>query len=114
MSDIAVRSSRSRQATRLAWADRLARHSASHVSVAAFCASEGVSVNSFFYWKRLLASSTPPSTSDAEPRFLPVHVQTALAPVEVVLLGGTVLRLAPGCDLGFVRSLVDALGRNPC
>jgi hypothetical protein len=112
MSDVAVRPSRSRQATRQAWADRLARHSASPLTVAAFCASEGVSVNSFFYWKRQLATPTP--SPDAPLRFLPVHVQSAIPPVEVVLPGGIVLRLGPGCDLAFVRPLIDALERDSC
>ena len=114
MSDNAVRPPRSRQATRQAWADRLARHSASALSVAAFCASEGVSANSFFYWKRRLATPTATPASESLPRFLPVHVHAANAPVEVVLPGGAVLRLAPGCDPAFVRSLVDALGGRPC
>ena len=112
MSEITVSPSRSRQATRQAWADRLARHFASDLSVAAFCVSEGVSVNSFFYWKRQLSSSA--SAFAAEPRFLPVRVLPAPAPVEVVLPGGAVLRLGPGCDLAFVRSLVEVLGSKPC
>ena len=114
MSDIAVPHSRSRQATRQAWVDRLARHSASDLSVAAFCVTEGVSANSFFYWKRQFATHAPTPASDASRRFLPVHVLPASAPVEVVLSGGTVLRLATGCDLTFVRSLIDALERDSC
>jgi hypothetical protein len=41
-------------------------------------------------------------------------VLAAPAPVELVLPGGVVLRLAPGCDLDFVRTLVAALGGRPC
>ena len=40
-----------------------------------------------------------------------------LAPVtalELVLPGGAVLRIPPGCDLAFVRALVAALGDQPC
>jgi transposase-like protein len=113
MSELAVAPSRSRQATRQAWIDRLARHRASNLSVAAFCAAEGVSANSFFYWKRQFAASAA-SPPDAPPRFLPVHVQAVPLPVEVVLPGGAVLRLAPGCDLAFVRSLVEVLGSDSC
>jgi hypothetical protein len=113
MSDLAVAPPRSRQATRQAWIDRLARHRASDLSVAAFCAAEGVSANALFYWKRQFAASAP-TPPDAPPRFLAVHVQAAPHPVEVVLPGGAVLRLAPGCDLAFVRSLVDALGGDSC
>jgi hypothetical protein len=114
MREIAAHSPRNREVTRQAWADRLVRHHASGLSVAAFCASEGVSANSFFYWKRQLVTPAPTPASEVPPRFLPVHVRAATAPVEVVLPGGAILRLGPGCDLVFVRSLVDALGGEAC
>jgi transposase len=102
---------RSREATRQVWVERLARFATAEQSVAAFCAAEGVSPNSFFYWKRQLAGLAV--APNAEPRFLPVRV-TPAAPVEVVLPNGATLRLAPGCDLAFVRSLIDALAGAPC
>jgi hypothetical protein len=102
---------RSREATRLLWVERLSRFAAGEQSAAAFCASEGVSPNSFFYWKRRLAG--PAVAPDAGPCFLPVRVAPP-SPVEVVLPNGATLRLAPGCDLAFVRSLFDALAGAPC
>src|SRR5262245_10877872 len=110
MSDPVGRPRRSREASRQLWAERLARFARAEQSVAAFCAAEGVSPNSFFYWKRQLAA--PAAGPGAGPLFLPVRV-TPTSPVEVVLPNGAVLRLAPGCDLAFVRSLIDALGA-PC
>lgn len=88
MSDPVGRPRRSREATRQLWSERLARFSAAEQSVAAFCAAEGVSPNSFFYWKRQLAA---PSGTDGGPLFLPVRVAPA-SPVEVVLPNGAVLR----------------------
>lgn len=111
MSEPVGRPRRSREATRQLWAERLARFAAAGQSAAASCASEGVSLNSFFYWKRPLAA--PPSPPDAGPVLLPVRLAPA-APVEVALPGGAVLRLAPGCDLLFVRSLIGALAGEPC
>ena len=113
MSDLVEQPPRSRQATRQLWAQRLARFPQTGLSVAAFCAAEAVSTNSFFYWKRQLIAPAP-STSDAAPRLLPVRVQPSSDPVEIVLPNGTVLRLAPGCDLAFVRSLLQALAGQPC
>ena len=107
MSDPVGRPRRSREATRQLWAERLARFAAAGQSAAAFCAAEGVSPNSFFYWKRRLAAAP-----DAGPLFLPVRVASP-APVEVALPSGAVIRIAPGCDLAFIRSLIDALGA-PC
>ncbi len=110
MSDPVGRPRRSREATRQLWADRLARFAAADLTVAAFCAAEGVSMNSFFYWKRQLAT---PVAASAEPVLLPIRV-TPAAPVEVALPSGAVLRIAPGCDLAFVRSLIDSLAGAPC
>jgi hypothetical protein len=75
---------------------------------------------SFYSWKRRLAAEAPSpdaeQTSDGRPgpRLLPVRLAPAPAPVELVLPGGAVVRVPPGCDLAFVRSLVEALGETPC
>jgi hypothetical protein len=34
--------------------------------------------------------------------------------VELVLPGGTIVRLSPGCELSWVRALVAALGGASC
>jgi transposase len=112
MSDVAEPQRRSRQTTRRLWAERLARFPDSGLSVTAFCAAEGVLPNSFYYWKRQLADAAAVGPG-APPLFLPVRV-TPAAPVELALPSGAVLRLAPGCDLAFVRSLLDALAGAPC
>ena len=110
MSESADRPRRSRAATRQLWVDRLSRFAASDLSVAAFCAAEGVSPNSFFYWKRQFAHAPDRA---AEPLFLPVHLAPA-APVEIVLANGTLLRVSPACDPAFVRALLTSLTGVPC
>jgi hypothetical protein len=104
---------RSRAATRQSWVERLDRFTASQLSVVAFCRREGISVQAFYYWKHKLAARATAPRDDA-PRLLPVRLLTPPAPVEVVLPNGPVLRLSPGCDLSFVRCIVDALGGAPC
>ena len=86
MSDPVTPPRRSREATRLLWVDRLARFPDTGLTVAAFCAAENV---------------------------FPVRVAPSSA-IEIVLPGGTVLRITPGCDPAFVRSLIDALAGAPC
>lgn len=109
-----------RAATRQNWLERLARFPSSGLSPAQFCAAEGISLPSFYAWKRRLrAEALEPATapsSDAVPgpRLLPVRLSLPTATVELVLPGGAVLRLAPGCDLAFVRSLLNVLGGKPC
>jgi transposase len=101
------------------WRQRLARFDSSGLSVTAFCAREGVPLPSFYAWRRRLNGSTVrPQTADldtptVQAPFVPVRIREA-ASVELHLPGGTTLRLTPGCDLGFVRSLVAALGEPSC
>ncbi|HET8681725.1 MAG TPA: hypothetical protein VFM54_07600 [Micromonosporaceae bacterium] len=109
---------RSRAAVRQAWAERLARFPASGLSPAQFCAHEGVSLAAFYSWKRRLAAAEPPADGPVlpvpGPRLLPVRLAAPDRAVELVLPCGVVLRLPPGCDLAFVRALMDALGEGPC
>ena len=115
-----TRSARSRAATRQAWVERIARFPSCGLSPAQFCAAEGVSLPSFYSWKRrpaaaALGPATEPATAqDHGPRLLPVRLQPPGAALELVLPGGAVLRIPPGCDLALVRSLVQALGGASC
>jgi hypothetical protein len=97
--------------------ERLARFRASGLGPAQFCTQEGVSLPSFYAWKRRLATAAldavAPPDGEAGPRLLPVRLP-ALAALELVLSGGAVLRIPPGADLAWVRSLVEALGGVPC
>jgi transposase len=103
---------RSRAQTRQIWIERLRRFTDSGVTVVAFCHQEGISSHAFYYWKHKLHPHTPEAD---QPRLLPVRLKESPSPVELVLPNGCALRLAPGCDLDFVRSLVDALGDDePC
>jgi hypothetical protein len=113
MSAQATAQPRSRAAIRQGWIDRLDRFTASDLSVVAFCRSEGVSCHAFYYWKHKLAAQAKASP-DAPPRLLPVRLLALPSPVEVVLPHGPVLRIGPGCDVAFVRSLVEALGGESC
>ena len=113
------RSPRPRAATRQLWLDRLTRFADSGLTPAQFCAIEAVSLPSFYSWKRRLADQLSPTTShdhapQPTPRLLPVRLQPLNPTVELVLPTGAVLRLPPGCDLAWVRSLVATLGGASC
>src|SRR5215475_10030788 len=82
------------------WRQRLQRFERSGLSAVAFCAKEGVSVPSFYAWRRRLRP--PAEQADRTTRLVPVRLLRGAAPVEVLLPGGLALRLAPGCDLDFV------------
>ena len=92
------------------------RFADSGVTVVAFCQAESISSHAFYYWKHKLAPHTPaptPLPDSQQPRLLPVRLLEA-HPIELFLPNGCSLRLASGCDLAFVRSLVDTLGDKPC
>ncbi len=115
----APRLPRSREATRQAWAERMARFPTAGLTTAQFCAAEGVSIASFYLWKRRLAPTAPSALlSDAgprtPPRLLPVRLPEPPPAVELVLPGGAVLRLGPGVDEATLRSLLRLLGVLPC
>jgi hypothetical protein len=103
----------SRDATRQAWRARLDRFAGSALTVVAFCHREHVSVPAFYYWKRRLGDDRQAPAAD-DPRLLPVRLAVGTPPVELLLPGGAVLRLTPGCDLDFLRSLLATLGVIPC
>jgi hypothetical protein len=102
------------------WRQRFARFDSSGLTVAVFCAQEGVALHAFYSWKRRLngpanqrlSVEQTGTASDTAP-FVPVRLRAA-APVELQLSNGATLRLTPGCDLDFVRSLITVLGEPPC
>jgi transposase len=100
-------------ATRHRWQQRLEHFRRSGLTVADFCDREGLSVASFYAWKRRLAADPGP---EPVPRFVPVRIVTppASAPVELILPSGLVLRLTPGVDLAWLRQLFGLLGDAPC
>ena len=106
--------------TREVWVERLARFPDSGLTVAQFCAAEAISVPSFYAWRRRLAAErrtdAAPQGAAAErgARLLPVRLPPPATAVELVLPTGVLLRLPPGCDLAWVRSLVAALGEASC
>jgi hypothetical protein len=94
--------------------ERLARFASAGLSTAQFCTAEGVSLASFYLWKRRLTDqpSSNPSVPDA-PRLLPVRLAAA-TPLELILPGGAVLRVGPGADPEALASLLRLLGILPC
>jgi len=89
------------------WRELVERQRASGRSIGAFCRETGVSVASFYEWKRKLRRRTPsarPSvkrTAFAPVQILPAQTASSMdldGRVEVVLPDGVVLRVAAGCE----------------
>lgn len=96
------------------WTRRLARYEASNETVARFCRREGVSVPSFYGWKKRLGQARQAARSPvgALPRFLPVQV-TPPAPIsarrETVVRLGRDIQIEFGSDLLVVEAVVKQL-----
>ena len=109
---------RPRAAARQAWAQRLQRFADAGLSPAQFCAAEGVSLPSFYAWKRRLAAEATGPAGDPPgepgPRLLPVRLPDPRAAFELALPGGATLRVAAGADEATLRCLLRLLGVPPC
>jgi hypothetical protein len=114
------RSTATRGSARAAWDERLRRFAESGLRPAEFCAREGVSLPSFYAWKRRLtaAAPTPGVPADAgrqgEPRWLSVRLNGVAAPLELALPTGAVLRITAGADEATLRCLLRLLGVPSC
>lgn len=94
------------------WVERLRRYQASGLTVAQFCVEEGVSVPSFYQWRRKLRDATAAEPRAKEPgAFQPLHVTLAAshpAAVVVRLPSGVVLEVADGAVDAVVGRLLAA------
>ena len=111
--DPARASRRGRVATRQKWAERVARFRASDLSVPQFCLTEGISVPSFYFWRRTLAAETATEPT-ARPTVVPVRIARPAPGVEVALPSGALLRFPADCDPERVAALLRAVGAIPC
>ncbi len=88
------------------WVERLNRQSSSGDSIAKFCAAEGISVPSFYQWKRRLAASVK-TRSNRRPSSQPVSVAKAsFAEIQIVDQPSPAIVSLPG-------EISIQLGRDP-
>ena len=112
---LVVRSRRDPAATRQRWVERMGRFATSSLTIAEFCAAEGVSVPAFYQWKRVLAAGDTPVSASGPPTFVPVRIAPAnAAAIELVLPSGAVLRFPPGTDPAAIAAVVRHLGGESC
>jgi transposase len=102
-------------ATRRLWVERLERFGRANQTVAQFCAAEGVSVPSFYVWKRTVThdATTP---APVRPTLVPIRLtpSPATPPIEVVFPSGTVLRFPADARPEVIAAVVLAVEARPC
>jgi hypothetical protein len=82
-----------------------------------FCQGAGLSVPSFYWWRREVRIRDARRADSHRPKFVPVRVTPRPAPVsvvEVVLVGGRWIRVGSGFDAEHLRAVVAALEAMPC
>ena len=93
------------------WQRRLARQRTSRLSVAEFCRQEGVSVQSFYYWKRQFS---PASAAVQQAAFVPVHIAPApSSSLEIELPNQTVVRVPAEMARERLAEIIQAAGAVP-
>ena len=105
------------------WEQRLRRFERGHLTVAAFCQAERVSLPSFYHWRKKLdaahdldagrheAPRVPEGAAGSKQAFLPVEiVQTAA--IEMHLPNGVRLAIPTG-DPATLEAAIAAVGRLP-
>jgi hypothetical protein len=97
------------------WRRRIDQWRVSGLSVRAFCAQHGLTCASFYTWRRVLERRAA-----EQPAFIPVQVVADVTPagqagaLEVVLVDGRTVRVAPGFDAATLRRLLAVLEGQPC
>jgi hypothetical protein len=90
-----------------AWEQRIARQERSRLSIAAFCREEGVSLASFYAWRRRLGSGAS-RTSFLVPVQLPA-AETPTHGIRIELPGGIVVNLPADASLDLVTAAIRAV-----
>jgi transposase-like protein len=89
------------------WQELVRQHGQSKLSVSAFCREQGVSDQSFYYWRKRLLSDRGPVRLALVERGAPVTHDNAS--VELILACGDRLRIAPGIDAATLRTVLSVL-----
>lgn len=88
------------------WSGLIREQQESGLSVTAFCRRHGFSDQTFYNWRKRLAGSEPV-------RFALVAAGAAAAveqlPIELLLVSGDRLRIAPGTDAATLRTVLNVL-----
>ena len=96
------------------WRHWIGEWQASGLSVRAFCQRRGLTVASFYAWRRALQRRAAEKATFVPVQVLPDAVQTQTSALEVLLPDGRTVRVAPGFDAATLRRLLAVLEGRPC
>lgn len=96
------------------WQERISAYRASGLTLKAWCAANGCTIDQMKYWlyksKESNSSTTTISTDSAQkPRFVPLAVSTDVEASLLLRVGPAQIELRPGFDPRLLRDVVKAL-----
>jgi hypothetical protein len=119
----------SRQQRQEWWRRQLARQRTGNLSVTEFCRQLGVSITTFYYWKKRTSVSAPIATGQisaqhgarpltktndaAVPSFVPVSIVDpgAATQLEIALANACIIRLKGAIDPSLLQAAIAAAGQ---
>ena len=87
------------------WRTRISAQERSGISVKQFCKQQGLTEQSFYYWRKRLQTPMRFALVEAEPR----QVTADHAALELVLTTGERLRISAGVNAATLRQVLEAL-----
>ena len=96
------------------WHRTVKRWKSSGLSVRQFCRNEGLSEPTFYSWRKEVTGRTTRRSSAKRTRRASTFIEVSLpdagpAPLELVLRGGAILRIAPGTDTALFQHVLSIL-----
>ena len=96
------------------WRRWIGEWQASGLSARAFGQRRGLTVASFYAWRRALQRRAAEKATFVPVQVLPDAVQTQTSALEVLLPDGRTVRVAPVFDAATLRQLLAVLEGRPC
>jgi len=97
---------KTREGRREFWRQLIAQQEQSGLPVRAFCQQRGSSEHSFYQWRRRLTAQLPVKFA-----LVDTHgtAHSNVSTLELILVSGERLRIAPGFDAASMRAVLDVL-----
>jgi hypothetical protein len=96
------------------WRRWIGEWQASGLSALAFCKRRGLTVGSFYTWRRVLQRRDADTATFVPVQIVADTVLTQASALEVLLTDGRMVRVTPGFDAATLRQLLAVLEGRPC
>jgi hypothetical protein len=96
------------------WQRWISEWQTSGLSVRDFCQRRGLTVASFYAWRRVLQRRAAEKAAFVPVQVVADAVPTQASALELVLTDGRTVRVAPGFDAATLRQLLAVLEGRPC